>query len=87
MLYERVDHLELRRAGEEMLVHDRVNEKVHVLNQTAGDLLEHCSRATSEDLVNFLRSRYDITDQDVDHDVHEILERFVEDGLVRRIAV
>ncbi|TAM73600.1 PqqD family protein [bacterium] len=87
MLYERVEHLELRKAGDEMLVHDIANEKIHVLNQTAGDLLEHCSRASSADLVSFLRARYEVTGQDVDRDVREILERFVEDGLVKEVAV
>ena len=82
MLYERVGHLELRRAGDEMLVHDLANEKIHVLNQTAGDLLEYCTRASSDDLVSFLRSRYEINGQDIDRDVREIMERFVEDGLV-----
>lgn len=87
MLYERVEHLELRKAGDEMLVHDLANEKIHVLNQTAGDVLEHCSRTSSDDLVSFLRTRYEISDQDVDRDVREILERFVEDGLIKEVTV
>lgn len=86
MLYQRVDHLELRRAGEEMLVHDLASERIHVLNQTAGDVLEQCSPGSPDDLVRYLCSRYDVTGADVDHDVREILERFVQDGLVRPIA-
>ncbi|TAM56160.1 PqqD family protein [bacterium] len=87
MLYERAEHLQLRKAGEEMLVHDLANEKIHVLNQTAGDLLEHCSRRTPEELASFLRARYEVNGQDIDRDVREILERFVENGLVNEVPI
>lgn len=34
--------IEIRKAGDDVLVHDPVHDKVHVLNGTAGYVLELC---------------------------------------------
>ena len=85
IMYERAPRLEFRNVGDETLVHDMAQEKIHVLNRTAGDLLENCDRKTTIELAEFIRSRYDAAGTDVEADVREILDLFVEKGLVQRI--
>ena len=48
--------LEIRKVGDEWLVHDPNNDKLHVLNPTAGKILELCDGTrTAADIVTILR--------------------------------
>ncbi|MDQ6930480.1 MAG: PqqD family protein [Candidatus Eremiobacteraeota bacterium] len=84
-MYDRCQELEFRKVGDETIVHDKTNEKIHVVNQTAADILEFCSKKSTAELADFMRGRYDIGNTDVEEDVREILDVFVEKGLVQRI--
>lgn len=70
-------NLEVRKVGEEVLVHDPAHGKVHVLNATAGAILELCdgTRTPSE----IADSIADATGADVaivSRDVAGILQEF-----------
>jgi hypothetical protein len=69
--------LEVRKVGDEVLVHDPAQAKVHVLNATAGAILELCdgTRTPSE----IARSIADATGADValvTSDLETILAEF-----------
>ena len=68
---EKVPEIELRRAGDEVLVHDLAGGKVHVLNGTAGYVLELCdgTRSATEiarTLSNATGADYSTVANDVD---------------------
>jgi PqqD family protein of HPr-rel-A system len=46
-----VDGLEIRTVGAEVLVHDPAQAKVHVLNPTAGAILELCDGTRSPQAI------------------------------------
>lgn len=75
----------MREVGAETLVYDAKQEKVHVVNQTAADLLRNCNGKTLGQLGDFLRSQYDADGQDVEQDVRDIMSVFIEQGLVREV--
>jgi hypothetical protein len=85
-MYEAIQGLEFREVGTETLVYDVAREKVHVLNDTAADLLRTCTGKTLGDLTTYLRSTYDAAGHDVDGDVSEIMSAFIEQGLVREVV-
>lgn len=69
--------IEVRRAGDDVLVHDSAREKVHVLNGTAGYVLELCDGAHSVSEIASCLS--DATGADlsaVTRDVEAILREF-----------
>jgi hypothetical protein len=75
--------LEIRRAGDDVLVHDAAHDKVHVLNGTAGYVLERCdgTRSVSE----IARSISETTHADatlVERDVAAIVRDFQGLGLL-----
>ena len=83
MRYIRVSDLETRVVGDEMLVHDRLNSKVHVLNKAAGEMLQRCETAhSSAELTSFLCERYAVTQEVAALDVERVIKRFCDLGLV-----
>ena len=75
--------LEIRNAGGEVLVHDTSNGKIHVLNATAGSILERCDGATSIDqIAQDLATRTGADRATVSRDVASICERFQSLGLI-----
>ena len=85
-MYQAIDGLEFREVGTETLVYDAAREKVHVVNQTAADLLRVCTGKTLGELGAYLRSTYDAEGHDIEQDVTDIMDVFVEQGLVREVA-
>ncbi len=85
-MYQAIDGIEMREVGVETLVYDPAREKVHVVNQTAADLLRNCSGKTHTELEEYLRVRYDADGHDLGQDVSEIMTVFLEQGLVREVA-
>ncbi|MBC5811522.1 MAG: HPr-rel-A system PqqD family peptide chaperone [Candidatus Eremiobacteraeota bacterium] len=73
----KVQGLEIRAVGDEVLVHDEPRGKVHVLNATAGAILEWCdgTRSTS-DIAAGMAERYDIDAARAAHDAELILAEF-----------
>ena len=73
----KTQELEIRKVGDEVLVHDPALGKVHVLNATAGAVLEMCDGARSAEEI--ARSLSDATGADpavVGRDVEAILREF-----------
>ena len=69
--------IELREIGDQVLVHDRRSEKVHVINVTAAEVLRACDGVTPmQTLVERLASRGNVDPARVAGDVREICERF-----------
>ncbi|MGP6157300.1 MAG: PqqD family protein [Vulcanimicrobiaceae bacterium] len=70
-------NLEVRKVGDEVLVHDPAHGKVHVLNATAGTILEQCDGSRTADEI--ARSIAEATGADiaiVSNDVAGILKEF-----------
>jgi hypothetical protein len=84
-MYELTSRLEFRDVGNDTLVYDASQQKVHVVNATAAEILQNCSgRATSE-IVSILHQRFDVGDRDVELDVQNVLDDFIQQGLVREV--
>jgi PqqD family protein of HPr-rel-A system len=81
---KQIPGLEISVAGDEMLVHDPSNGKVHVLNATAGKVLELCdgSRTVAEIAVA-VANAFMVDTERVRPDVDSILEDFTKLGLLQ----
>jgi hypothetical protein len=70
--------IEIRKVDADVLVYDSAHDKVHVLNRTAGHVLELCDGQRSPAQIALALS--DATSADlavVGRDVHAILREFV----------
>ncbi|GAC1430890.1 MAG: hypothetical protein NVSMB5_25050 [Candidatus Velthaea sp.] len=75
--------IELRRVADEVLVHDRAGAIVHVLNSTAGTVLELCNGARSVgDIAGIVRASAEDPKAPVERDVQRILTEFAALNLV-----
>jgi len=81
---KQVPGLEISIAGDEMLVHDPSNGKVHVLNATAGKVLELCdgSRTAAEIAVG-VANAFMVETERVRPDIDSILAEFTNLGLLQ----
>lgn len=74
--------LEIRLVGDEVIVHDLDNAMVHVLNATAGDVLELCDGTRSIDEVAAALSKMTGVDAaTIRPDIEAIVRTFTECGL------
>lgn len=72
----------LERAGNEAILYDRANRRVHVVNETAARLFELCDGESPEEAVaKEFAAAYDLPVADVEGDVRSIL------GTFRRLGV
>jgi hypothetical protein len=78
-----VGDVEIRRVGADVLVHDQVHDQVHVLNATAGFVLERCdgTRSTSE-IAMALSLASGVEFAHVNLDVEAVLSEFAAVKLV-----
>jgi hypothetical protein len=75
--------LDIRTVGEEVLVHDPSHEKVHILNRSAGQILELCTGDhTQEDIVMSICTQTGADKETVARDVAALLSEFSKLGLV-----
>ena len=78
-----VEPLEIRAVGDEVLVHDEAHGKVHVLNATAGRVLEWCDGTRSRaQIADALATAYGIPAERASDDVATVLESFRAQGLL-----
>lgn len=71
--------LEIQQSGDDVLVHDIANAKIHVLNRTAGTVLAACDgRTPMETLLRRLGS----SSASVRADVESVLAQFASLGLI-----
>jgi PqqD family protein of HPr-rel-A system len=73
----KAENLEIRKVGDEVLVHDPALGKIHVLNATAGAILELCdgSRSSSE-IVQSIAEATEADPEMVARDLAGILQEF-----------
>ncbi len=78
-----VDWLEVREVGDEVVVHDRHTEKIHVLNATAGRVLGTCDgRHSLAQIALELARGTDVEPARVREDVEQIVATFVQLGVI-----
>jgi hypothetical protein len=79
----KADDLEIRTVGEEVLVHHVSAQKVHILNRTAGQILDLCDgRRTSQDIAESIAQATGADRAQVGRDVDGMLAEFEKLGLV-----
>ncbi len=79
-----IEGLEVRRTGNDVIVHDPANERIHVLNRSAGMVLELCDGAHAPaDIAASLCSRTGAPAERVLGDVEAALESFRQLRFVR----
>lgn len=74
------DTLEFHTSGDDVLVHDMRNRKIHVLNPSAVTVLQLCDGAHDERTI--AARLFDANDERVVADVRNILEQFQTLGLL-----
>ena len=75
--------LEIRTVGEEVLVHHPSTQKVHILNRTAGQILQMCNgETTQEQIVTVICAETGADKDAVSRDVAAMVEEFEKLGLV-----
>ncbi len=77
--------LEVRAVGDEVLVHDPANGKVHVLNATAGKILDLCDGTRSPgEIAGAVAAETGADSQTVSRDVERVLGEFATLDLLER---
>lgn len=72
--------IQIQDAGDDVLVHDPVRHKVHVLNQTAGAVLRGCDGKTP---VRSVAEGFDVSRADeIERDIVNVIREFAQLGLV-----
>jgi hypothetical protein len=80
---ERMPGIELQPTGAELLAHDTRNEKVHVLNASAGKILTLCDgKHAINDIVDAFVAEWGIDRSLAYNDVTRQLEDFTNRGIV-----
>jgi Coenzyme PQQ synthesis protein D (PqqD) len=75
--------LDIRTVGEEVLVHDPAHEKVHILNRSAGQILDMCTGEHSqEDIVASICTQTGADKATIARDVAALLAEFTKLGLI-----
>jgi hypothetical protein len=79
----KIEGLEVRSVDGDVLVHDSVHDKVHILNNTAGDVLQMCDGVRSPaDIARVIAARTGAELSLVTRDVESILNDFAGLSLV-----
>ncbi len=81
-----VDWLEVREVGDEVVVHDRHTEKIHVLNATAGRVLgTFDGRHSLDEIALDLGRGTGVEPARVRDDVERIVATFVQLGVIEPV--
>jgi PqqD family protein of HPr-rel-A system len=79
-----VDDLEYRTAGNDVIVHDPLTERVHVLNATAAYILRACDgKRSAAAIAHELSARTGVSSARTLPDVERALAQFSELHLIR----
>lgn len=79
----KADDLEIRTVGEEVLVHHLSAQKVHILNRTAGEILELCDgQRSAGEIADSICGSTNADRSEVGRDVDSMLAEFAQLGLV-----
>jgi PqqD family protein of HPr-rel-A system len=75
---KKIAELQTAIVGDEVLVHDTLHEKIHVLNAIAARILDLCDGETAPAAIaGRLSSEYGADPSVVERDVHATLQQFV----------
>ncbi|MDQ6779901.1 MAG: PqqD family protein [Candidatus Eremiobacteraeota bacterium] len=75
--------LDIKTVGDEVLVHHPAGQKVHILNRTAGRILELCDGVrTPSEIAAMIGAETGADQATVDADVRRIVADFVRLGLI-----
>ena len=81
--YQPVQNLDVNAVADGYVIYDAERDRVHYLNPTAVILLELCNgQIKTKELPELVRSLYELPETPT-KDVHECLEKLLEEGLVR----
>jgi hypothetical protein len=79
-----VEGIDVRHAGGDVIVHDPANDKIHILNRSAGVVLDLCDGAhATEQIAAELSERTGAPPERVLEDVQAVLASFKQLRLVR----
>lgn len=79
----RTDRHTTRDLGDELLLYDAAQDRMHVLNDTARDICLRCDgRHSVDDLVAAIVSAYEIDESTARRDVERALEQLLQLGVV-----
>ncbi len=72
-----IDGLEVRRTGLDVIVHDPQHEKIHILNRSAGAVLDLCDgEHDPAQIASLVRAGMDVPQERVLSDVLATLDTF-----------
>ena len=89
--YKLVETLEFSEFGDEMIIYNKETENAHILNGTAAEIIKLISEHRNlSDITNMLFSKYNVenltlTKEEVQSDLHEIVEEFFSNGLIQKL--
>ena len=79
-----IDGIEVRHAGNDVIVYDPSNDRIHILNATAGRVLDLCDGDhDAEQIAAALANRTNAPAERVLADVHAVLASFRQLRFVR----
>ena len=77
-----IDGLEMMQVEDGFVIHEEDKDRVHYLNPIAAAVLTMCDGHTStEEIIEHLQEHFGL-DEPPEKDVGEILNRFLDEGLV-----
>jgi hypothetical protein len=81
----RVPHVQERLVDGELILYDPKLQKVHALNATAAFVWQACDgEHAATEIAAALVERYPKSREEIERDVPEIVERFLDEGLLER---
>ena len=83
-MYKQKKGVNIRRLGEDLMLYDPENDKVHVLNETGGLIWELLDGTNTVDKIeDMLKQRFkEMPAERISTDTGEILEKLKQEGLI-----
>lgn len=83
-IYKHKENISSRKLGNDLMLYDQKNDKVHVLNETGTLIWELLDGKNNlQDIENILLNQFpDITPEEILKDIQEIIEKLVSEGLI-----
>jgi len=78
------ENIFLKKIGNQFIVYDQNASKSHIVNETAGEVLEMiCTNLSTIEIKNVLKKKFaNIEGAIIDNDIDEILNNYLELGLI-----
>ena len=86
--YPKAVAVTLKPVDDCILVHDAVHQKIHVLNETAAEILTLCTGSyTLEEITDAIANDADVSREQIRKDIDEIVTQFQELGLLEEVMI